>query len=159
EDVVGGSLPLRAGIAGGTGTLSLLIALALPFNHRTELAILVGSPGALFTVMTYAVQPGLQARLRMQWAVIATIAGRRATLGLTVAAVTGGLGYLAVMGATVIGLGLTLVLSVVFVRRLMRIRLRIDTALWRRLIGPALYLALALGIASITARIDTVLIS
>lgn len=159
EDVVGGSLPLRAVIAVATVTLSLLIALALPFNHRTELAILVGSPGALFTVMTYAVQPVLQARLRMQWAVIATIAGRLATLGLTVAAVTGGLGYLAVMGATVIGLGLTLVLSVVFVRRLMRIRLRVDTALWRRLIGPALYLALALGIASITARVDTVLIS
>jgi O-antigen/teichoic acid export membrane protein len=51
------------------------------------------------------------------------------------------------------------VLSVIFVRRLMRIRLRVDTALWRRLIGPALYLALALGIASITARVDTVLIS
>jgi O-antigen/teichoic acid export membrane protein len=63
------------------------------------------------------------------------------------------------MGATVIGLGLTLLLSVVFVRRLIRIRLRLDVALWRRLIGPALYLALALGTASITARVDTVIIS
>jgi O-antigen/teichoic acid export membrane protein len=159
EDVVGGSLPLRAMIAVATVTLSLLIALALPFNHRTDLAILVGSPGAFFTVMTFAVQPVLQARLKMHWAVIATIAGRLATLGLTVVAVIGKLTYLAVMGATVIGLALTLVLSVVFVRRLMRIRLRVDTALWRRLIGPALYLALALGIASVTARIDTVLIS
>ena len=159
EDIVGGSLPLRALIAVGTVTVSLLIAVALPFNHRTELAILVGWPGAFFTVMTYAVQPVLQARLKMHWAVIATIVGRLATLGLTVVAVIGDLSYLAMMGATVIGLGLTLVLSVVFVRRLMRIRLRVDTALWRRLIGPALYLALALGTASITARIDTVLIS
>ena len=159
EDVVGGSLPLRAAIGVATVTLSLLIALALPFNHRTTLAIMVGSPGAFFTVMTFAVQPVLQARLKMQWAVIATLVGRLATLGLTVAALTGGLGYLAVMGATVIGLGLTLALSVVFVRRLMRIRLRVDVSLWRRLIGPALFLALALGTASITARVDTVLIS
>jgi len=159
EEIVGGSLPLRAVIAVATVTLSLLVAVALPFNHRTELAIFVGSPGAFFTVMTLAVQPVLQARLKMQWAVVATLIGRLATLGLTVAALTGGLDYLAVMGATVVGLGLTLVLSVVFVRRLIRIQLRLDVALWRRLIGPALYLALALGIASITARVDTVLIS
>jgi O-antigen/teichoic acid export membrane protein len=159
EEIVGGSLPLRAVIGVATVTLSVLVALALPFNHRTTLAIVVGSPGAFFTVMTLAVQPVLQARLKMQWAVVATLVGRLATLGLTIVALTGGLGYLAVMGATVIGLGLTLALSVVFVRRLIRIRVRLDVSLWRRLIGPALFLALAVGTASVTTRIDAVLIS
>jgi O-antigen/teichoic acid export membrane protein len=159
EDVIGGSLPLRLVIGVATVTVAVAVAFLLPFNHRTTLAIVVGAPGALFTIMTLSVQPVLQARLKMQWAVAATLVGRLATLALTILAVTGDLGYLAVVAATVVGLGITFALSVVFVRRLIQIRLRLDLSLWRRLIGPALYLAVAVGSASLIARVDTILIS
>jgi len=159
EDVMGGSLPLRFVIGVATVTIAVGAAFLLPFNHRTTLAIVVGAPGALFTILTLSVQPVLQARLKMQWAVAATLSGRLVTLGLTVLAVTVDLSYLAIVAATVIGLGVTFILSVAFVRRLIEIRLRLDFSLWRRLIGPALFLAVAVGCASLITRVDTILIS
>jgi O-antigen/teichoic acid export membrane protein len=159
EDVMGGSLPLRFVIGVASVSIAIAVAFLLPFNHRTTLAIVVGAPGALFTILTLSVQPVLQARLKMHWAVTATLIGRLSTLGLTVIAVTGDFGYLAVVAATVIGLAVTFVLSVAFVSRLIRIRPRLDFSLWRRLIGPALYLAIAVGSASLIARVDTILIS
>lgn len=159
EAVMGGSLPLRALIGVVTVGTALLAALVLPFSHRTKIAIAAGSPGALFTIMTLSVQPVLQARLKMHWAVAANVAGRVATLALTIIALAAGLGYVAVMTAAVLGLGITFALSVVFVRKLIRIRLRLDFALWRRLVGPALFLAAAVGAADVTGRADTILIS
>jgi O-antigen/teichoic acid export membrane protein len=159
EAVIGGSLPLRALIGIVTVTTAVLVALLLPFGHRTKIAIVAGSPGAFFTIMTLSVQPVLQARLKMHWAVAANVAGRVTTLALTIIALAAGFGYVAVMTATVLGLGITLALSVVFVRQFIRIRLRLDFALWRRLIGPALFLAVAVGASDLTGRADTILIS
>jgi len=159
EAVMGGSLPLRALIGVVTVATALLVALVLPFTHRTKIAIAAGSPGALFTIMTLSVQPVLQARLKMHWAVTANVVGRVSTLALTIIALAAGFGYVAVMTAAVLGLGITFALSVVFVRKLIRIRLRLDFALWRRLVGPALFLAVAVGAGDVTGRADTILIS
>ncbi len=155
EAVMGGSLPLRALIGVVTVATALLVALVLPFTHRTKIAIAAGSPGALFTIMTLSVQPVLQARLKMHWAVTANVVGRVSTLALTIIALAAGFGYVAVMTAAVLGLGITFALSVVFVRKL----IRLDFALWRRLVGPALFLAVAVGAGDVTGRADTILIS
>src|SRR4051812_11405343 len=79
ESALGAALPLRAAVAVAAVTATVACAWAFPFDQATREAIAIASVGALLTLLNLSLLPVLQARLQMQWAVIAALAGRLVT--------------------------------------------------------------------------------
>jgi O-antigen/teichoic acid export membrane protein len=65
ESAMRAALPLRALTAVGAVAIGVAVGLAAPFNDQTKVAILISSVGAVLTIMTFALQPVLQAQLKM----------------------------------------------------------------------------------------------
>jgi len=159
EQVMRASVPLRVLLSAVFVGVATLVAFAIPFGERTKVAIAIGAPGAFFTLANLAVLPILQAQLRMHWAMLATLAGRFATLGLTLAALELGLGFNAVVAAGSVGTAVTLLVDVVVVRRLVSLRPTIEVAYWRSLIRGSLSLGLSGALSMIYFRVDALLLA
>jgi O-antigen/teichoic acid export membrane protein len=153
------SLPLRALISTVALAAAVGVAVAIPFNERTEVAILIGSAGSLLTLMTLSLLPILQAELRMHWAVAGQTVGRLVTLGLTLAALGAGYGLKAVVAAQVVGLGATFLVHLLGATRAVSLRPLVDVVHWRELVAGSFVLGLAVALASIYLRIDALLIA
>jgi O-antigen/teichoic acid export membrane protein len=159
EPAMRAALPLRLLIAVGAVAAGVGIGIAAPFNEQTKVAILIASGGAVLTIMTLAVQPVLQAELKMHWSVAANLAGRLVTLGLTLAALATGLGFKSVVAAHVIGLAATFALHLVAVAAIVPLQPVLDTRYWRSLLGGSVALGLAIALSQIFFRVDTVLLA
>jgi O-antigen/teichoic acid export membrane protein len=159
EPAMRASLPLRALVSGGVIALAAGLGAALPFNHRTTLAVLIGSVGAFLTLMTLALLPVLQAQLKMHWAVAGNVAGRLATLGATLAVLEAGLGFTSIVWSHVAGLAVAFAIHLFAVARLVRLRPVVDRVYWRSLFVGSLVIGLAIAISQIYFRIDTVLLA
>jgi len=153
------SLPLRVLVSGIAVFVAVGVGLAVPFNEQTKIAILISSAGAFLTLMTLSLQPVLQAQLKMHWVVSSTLAGRLATLALTLGALGVGLGFKSLVSAHVIGLAVTFVLLLWAVARIVPLRPVIDVAYWRKLLAGSLALGLAIALSQIYFRVDTVLLA
>jgi O-antigen/teichoic acid export membrane protein len=159
EYVMRASVPLRVLVAAVFVGLATLVALIIPFDHRTKVAIGIAAPGAFFTLVDLALLPILQAQLRMHLAALASLVGRSAILALTLVALGARLGFEAVVAAGSIGLGITLAIDLVFVGRLVSLRPLIDTAYWRSLVRESLALGVSGALALIYFRIDTLILA
>jgi O-antigen/teichoic acid export membrane protein len=159
EGVMRATVPLRTIVSAVSLAAAIGIGLAIPFNDQTKTAILIGAAGSFFWLMTLTVLPVLQARLAMQWSVAATVAGRIVTLVLTLGSLAAGYGFKAVVAAQVVGMGVTFLLHLVVVARLVSLRPRFDFGYWRRLSAVALVLGLAIALAQIYFRVDTLLLA
>jgi len=140
ESAMRAALPLRALTAVGTVAIGVAVGLAAPFNDQTKVAILISSVGAVLTIMTFALQPVLQAQLKMHLAVAANLAGRVVTLVLTLAVLAAGLGFKSVVAAQVAGIAVTFLLHLVAVALIVPLWPVIDTRYWRRLVGGSVAL-------------------
>jgi O-antigen/teichoic acid export membrane protein len=159
EPAMRAAVPLMALVGVAVVLAAIVAGLALPFTHQTKVAIVIASAGALFTIMTFAVQPVLQAQLKMQWAVAATVAGRLVTFGLTLGALNTGFGFEGVVAAHSIGIAVTLALHVVVVATIISLRPVFDVPYWRRLAGSSFVLGLAIAISLIYFRVDAMLLA
>jgi O-antigen/teichoic acid export membrane protein len=159
EPAMRASLPLRTLVSAGAIAISVAVALVMPFNAQTKSAVAIASVGAFLTLMTLSLLPVLQAQLKMHWAVGANLAGRLATLGLTLAAFAAGLGFKSYVAAYVAGIAVTFLLHVWAVARLVPLWPVIDTAYWRRLTAGALALGIAIALSQVYFRVDTVLLA
>jgi O-antigen/teichoic acid export membrane protein len=159
EAVMRASIPLRALVAAAAIGLAVGLGMVLPFNDRTKVAILISSSGAFLTLLTVSVVPVLQAQLKMHLSVGAHLAGRLATLGLTLGALALDLGFEAVVVAQVVGVALTFVLHAAIVARLVPLRPVVDQAYWRSLLGTSIVLGIAIAVAQVYFRIDALLIA
>jgi O-antigen/teichoic acid export membrane protein len=159
EPAMRAALPLRALVAVGAVAIGVGIGLAAPFNDQTKVAILISSVGAVLTIMTFALQPVLQAQLKMHLAVAANVAGRVVTLGVTLAVLAVGLGFKSVVAAQVAGIAVTFVLHLVAVALIVPLWPVIDTRYWRRLAGGSIALGLAIARSQIFFRVDAVILA
>jgi O-antigen/teichoic acid export membrane protein len=153
------AVPLMALIGIAAVVAAVFAGLLLPFTHQTKVAILIASTGAFFTVMTFALQPVLQAQLKMHWAVAATVTGRVTTFGLTLAALSTGFEFEGVVAAHSIGIGVTAALHLMAVALIVPLRPVFDVAYWRRLMAGSFALGLAIAISLIYFRVDATLLA
>jgi O-antigen/teichoic acid export membrane protein len=159
EPAMRASVPLRALVSAAVTALAAGIGLAMPFNDRTTTAVLIGSVGSFLTLMSLALSPVLQAQLKMHWSVAGNLAGRVATLALTLGALALGGGFTSIVWAWVIGLGVTFSVHIVGVRRLVALAPVVDRAYWRSLVAGSLMIGLAIAISQIYFRIDALLLA
>ena len=159
ERAMRASLPLRALVSATVVALAAGIGVAMPFNSRTTTALLIGSVGSFLTLMTLALLPVLQARLKMHWAVLGNVAGRIVTLAATLGVLAAELGFSSIVWAHVAGLAVTFVVQVVAVGRIVPLRPVVDRAYWRSLLAGSLVIGLAIAISQIYFRIDMLLLA
>lgn len=159
ESAMRASLPLRTAVgimfvAGATA-----IGLLLPFDHETKVAIAISSVGAFLTLLSLSLLPVLQAQLKMQWAVAGNLAGRLTALALTFAALAADLGLAGVVTAQVIGIGVTFLVHLAVVARLVSLRPAVDVPYWRDLAAASIVLGLAIALGQIYFRFDAILLA
>ncbi len=159
EAVMRTSLSLRAALSVVIVGAIVAIGLFAPLSEQTRTGVLIGAVGAVAIMMTAGLTPVLQAQLRMHWAVVANLAGRLVTLGLTLGALAFDYGFVGVVWANVAGLLVTLLVNLAVVSRIVSLRPEFDLGAWRALIGGSAALAVALGLGQVYFRIDTLLLA
>ncbi|MBD0318043.1 MAG: flippase [Thermoleophilia bacterium] len=159
EELMRASIGLRFLLSLAAVAVALAIGLLAPFAEQTKTAMLISSVGALFTLLNLSLLPVLQVQLKMHWAVAGNLLGRLVTLGTTIGAVAAGLGFAAIVAATSLGLVVTFLFDLAFVRRLVSVRPRFHPAAWRSLVRASLLLGLSGALGQIYFRIDTVLLA
>jgi O-antigen/teichoic acid export membrane protein len=122
-------------------------------------AIAIGSPIILFMSVSSAITALFQARLQMDRAALAEIAGQLVTTGLIVAFVLSDRSIYAVVAAAVVGSLVNMVLLLLLARRSGSIRPLVRPRSWLLLLRRSLPLGLALMISAIYFRVDAVLLS
>ena len=128
-------------------------------RHGVSAAVVIG--GAIGATLRLAldealpVQPG-----RWPWATfVANVAGQLSQLALTVAVAVGGGSVVWFALPAVIGEVVIFVWKLIRVRRIQRIRLNIDWATWKSLLGEAAPLAAGTVMATFYYRVDSVMLS
>ena len=159
QELVGNALTLRLVLAVGVIALAGLVSLALPYTPQVRVAILLAGGPLVLGLLNSSLLAILQARLLMDRATVADLAGRVGALGLVVLVVVLDLGFYAVIGAAAGGALVTLLVTWSITRRIVAVSFLRDTAVWRRLLRASLPLGLALAINEIYFRADTVIIS
>jgi O-antigen/teichoic acid export membrane protein len=159
EPALRASVPLRVLVASCAVGGASALAFAIPFDHDTQIAILISSGGSFLTLMSLSLLPVLQSQLKMHWAVAGNVLGRVVTLGLTLAVLEAGYGLKSVVAAQVIGIGVTFLFHLVVVSRLVSLRPVLDTQYWRRLAGVSIVLGLAISLGQVYFRVDALLLA
>jgi O-antigen/teichoic acid export membrane protein len=139
--------------------LALSISLALPYTPNVRIAICIAVAPFVLGLLNTSLVTVFQARLRMDRAMIADTIGRAAALAAVIAVVALDLGFYAIVAAAGVGAAVTLALTVVLVRPLVRIRFAADRRVWRTLLVTAIPLGIALALNEIYFRADTLIIS
>jgi O-antigen/teichoic acid export membrane protein len=157
--LVGNAITLRAVVSLVVVILALAVSLALPYTPQVRVAIVIAAVPFVLGLLSTSLVTVFQARLRMERAVIADVAGRAAALAAVGVVILADWGFYAVVASAAVGAAVVLVLDVVLVRPLATIRLGADPSVWRMLILAALPLGLALTLNEIYLRADTLIIS
>lgn len=159
REIINASIPLRVLISFLAVVLTAALAFVVPLTHRAQIGVLVGSPGAVFTLMNLTLLPVLQAQLRMHRSVVAVLVGRSATFALTLAVLAGGYGFNAIIAANVAGQAVTLIVNATTVHRTLSLKPSVDFEYWRGFLRASLVLGIGLAVSQVYFRIDTVLLA
>jgi len=159
ERLVGNTIVLRLLLAVAAIAVAALVSLVLPYDRDTRLAILIAGVPLLFGMLNTSFVAVLQARLRMERAVVGDVVGRAVALAALGVVVALDLGFFAVLGTAAAGALATAVVTMLLTRRLVPLRPRIEPRVWRRLLVTALPLGLALAVNELYFRADTLIIS
>jgi O-antigen/teichoic acid export membrane protein len=159
EDLVGTALTMRAVLAVGLMGIAVGVSFALPYGGPVRAAIAIAGAGVALNLAAGTVLAVFQARLRMERAVAAQIAGRLAAVA-GVAAVAGlSLGFYPAVATVALGGAVTLIVATSLAGGLARVRPRWNRPLARELIGASIALGVALAINEVYFRADTLIIS
>lgn len=155
----GSYLLLRAALGAVGYVVALLVVVALGSPPDVIAATAVAGVVVLLATPSRALDAVFQARLRLTTVSLAESAGTLAQVALTAA--------LALAGGSLLLFTIPAVLAEVVVlawkarsaHRMVRLRPRVDLALWRALVREALPLSAGLGLATIYYRIDALMLA
>jgi O-antigen/teichoic acid export membrane protein len=157
--IIGNALGLRLALAGLAMTIALALAFVLPLDPEDRLGILGGSLGFLAYSVHLLLFGLFQQKLRQGGVVLAEVSGGLVLLAAIL--VFAGLDASPAWFVTAMGLSyaFTLALTLVAAQRLVRFGLRLEPAVWWRLVRQAAPLAVAGTLSVVYLRADTVLLA
>ena len=159
DRLVGNALVLRLVLSLALLALAALASLTLSWDTQVRVAVLIAGVPFVLGLVNSALVAVLQARLRMDRAVVADVIGRAASFAALVLVVTLDAGFYAVVATAAVGALATLLVTWAIVFREARPRPRIDREVWRRLLVLALPVGAALAVSELYFRLDTLLVS
>jgi len=158
EKVLGTVLAIRAALSMVSMALAVLVALVANYTRAEREAIAVASLSFPFMLLSTTYASIFVARLRMEYAVIGSVAQSLTSLALMAAvAVTNG-GLIRMLVAYDAGFLVNSLVCLFFARKLVRPSLSIDRQMARRILRDAAPLGVALVITVVYGRIDIVLL-
>jgi O-antigen/teichoic acid export membrane protein len=157
--LVGNAMTLRALVSLVVVVLALLVSLALPYTPQVRVAIVIAAVPFVLGLLQHSLVTVFQARLRMDRAAIADVAGRAAALATVGGVILLDGGFYLVVASAAVGAAVALALSAALVRPLAAIRFAAEPAVWRILVVAALPLGIALTLNEVYFRADTLIIS
>jgi O-antigen/teichoic acid export membrane protein len=159
DRLVGNALLLRLVLSLALLALAALASLALSWDTQVRVAVLIAGVPFVLGLVNSALVAVLQARLRMDRAVVADVVGRAASFVALVVVVTLDAGFYAVVATAAVGALVTLVVTWAIVFREARPQPRAEREVWRRLLVLALPVGAALAVSELYFRLDTLLVS
>lgn len=159
DRLVGNALVLRLVLSLALLALAALASLTLSWDTQVRVAVLIAGVPFVLGLVNSALVAVLQARLRMDRAVVADVIGRAASFAALVLVVTLDAGFYAVVATAAVGALATLLVTWAIVFREARPRPRADREVWRRLLVLALPVGAALAVSELYFRLDTLLVS
>lgn len=139
--------------------LAPLAVIAFPYPDIVKIGVALTTLSILFVTLNQVLIGVFQAHLRMDRVAIAELAGRFVLLGTTVAVVALDLGLLAVLWTVALGSLANFLVTLYFVRRLIRLQFRVDIAEWRAIIRESWPIAVSIALNLIYFRADTLILS
>lgn len=159
DRLVGNALVLRLVLSLALLALAALASLALSWDTQVRVAVLIAGVPFVLGLVNSALVAVLQARLRMDRAVVADVIGRAASFVALAVVVTLDAGFYAVVATAAVGALATLLVTWAIVFREARPRPRAEREVWRRLLVLALPVGAALAVSELYFRLDTLLVS
>jgi O-antigen/teichoic acid export membrane protein len=159
DRLVGNALLLRLALSLGVLCLAALASLVLPWDGDVRVAVLIAGVPFVLGLVNSALVAVLQARLRMDRAVVADVVGRAASFAALVVVVTLDGGFYAVVATAAVGAAMTLLVTWAIVRREADPRPRAERSVWRSLLVTALPVGAALAVSEVYFRLDTLLVA
>lgn len=139
--------------------LAPLIVLLFPYPVIVKVGVLVTSLSFLGITLNQVLAGVFQKHLRMSRIVIAEVIGRIFLVVATFLVIRADLGLLWVMGSVVVGSVVNFIITFLFSRRLVRIRLAFEFDIWKRIIKETWPIALSIAFNLVYFKIDTVILS
>ena len=159
DRLVGNALVLRLLLSVALLALAALVSLALSWDTDVRVAVLIAGVPFVLGLVNSALVAVLQARLRMDRAVVADVLGRAAAFAALVVVVSLDAGFYAVVATAAVGALATLVVTWAIVSREANPRPRAEREVWRGLLVMALPVGAALAVSELYFRLDTLLVS
>jgi O-antigen/teichoic acid export membrane protein len=162
DELVGKALTLRFALAVPVSLVAAALAFGLYGGEGDEQArngILIALPTIFAVSVLNTLSPIFQVKLKMDRVALAEIASQTVGAALIVALVVADRSFYELVLVTVVASGAYALLVYVFSRRLARLRLSVDVAVWRRLLRVALPLGVAVVVGTIYFRADALILS
>ena len=143
-----------------SSVLAIAVALILPYTSLVRTGIAIASLSIICSSLVQVLMGVFQKHLALHWAAITDIATRLVQLlGIFLLISWGRAGIIPFIWVVVVAGFVQLFLSILFARRLIPFRLRIDIPYWRSMLGESLPIAVSLIFVLLYFKIDTVMLS
>lgn len=159
ERILGNALSLRTLLSIVVMLVAIGVGFLMPYATDVKTGIAIASLALIFGLLNSSLVTLLQARLRMDYSVIADLVGRLTSFGAVVVVAAADLGYYAIVATAVVGGVAQFIVTNYFVRKMIRIRWLRDYAYWKMLFVQSLPLGLSIALTFIYFRLDTLILS
>lgn len=159
EEIVGNVLTLRLILSLTVILTAFGISHFLPYTPDVRLAILIAGVSIFFGLLNSSLITVFQARLRMDYSVIADTVGRTLAFAAVLLVAYFDLGFYAIVATAAVGSFFTLLVTYYFARKLVKIRLLTDYAISKEMLLTSLPLGAALALNQIYFKADLFLLS
>ena len=139
--------------------LAPIVVLFFPYPDVVKWGVLITSLSFLGITLNQVMAGVFQKHLRMDKVVIAEVIGRILLVVGTYAAIAADLGLLWIMATVGIGSLVNFVITFAFSRRFVRIRLKFDMVIWRRVIQESWPIALSIAFNLVYFKADIIILS
>jgi len=159
EHILSNILSIRIVLAILTMAAAVIVAFLIPnYSLQVRQAIMISALAIVFTFLASTVSSILQVHLKMQYATIPQILAKIITVAWIWWAVKNNMGFLQLFWAGLFGNVGMFILTYIFARSYIRIRLGFDMVFWKETVIKAFPYGLALILGTIYFRIDSLLL-
>lgn len=139
--------------------LAPLVVLFFPYPSIVKTGVALTTFSIFFITLNQVLIGIFQKNLRMDKVAIAEIVGRIALIGATLSAIALKLNLLAIMVAVVLGSFTNFLMTFIFSRKYVRIKLKFNFKIWKNIIKQTWPIALSIAFNLIYFKADTIILS
>jgi O-antigen/teichoic acid export membrane protein len=159
QEIFNNSLGFRVASALFLMLLATGISFLMPYDMTVKIGIAIFSLGIFFYLINQVINTIFQVYLKAFWIAIAEVAGRILVLLGIFFVINKGLGLTSVMWVSTFGFILTVMLSLIFGYRYIKISPRIDWRLWKKFFLESWPVGAVIILTTLFFRADAVLLS